>query len=76
LTEEDIARILDSENAEFKSLEEQHRGLEEKLAEIDSRIYLSADDEMERKKIQKLKLLKKDRMAELIREYKKTMSNN
>ncbi len=76
MTEEDIARILDRENTEFKSLEEQHRGLEEKLAEIDSRIYLSADDEMERKKIQKLKLLKKDRMAELVREYKKTMSNN
>lgn len=76
MTEEEIVRILVSENTEFKALGEQHRSLEEQLAEFDSRRYLSPDEEMERKRIQKLKLLKKDRMAELIREFKRNMSNN
>lgn len=75
MKEEEIAEILKRENEEFKRLVEEHRNLDNMLSEIDRKPYLTAEEEIERKRIQKLKLNKKDRMAELIREYKKRHSN-
>ncbi len=75
MNEEEIKDLLRRENEEFKKLDEEHKSLKGLLAEIDRKVYLSSDEEMERKKLQKLKLSKKDRMAELIREYRKSHSN-
>lgn len=75
LKEQEIAEILFRENEEYKKLGEEHRSLDKMLAEIDKKIYLTAEEEIERKRIQKLKLSKKDRMAELIREYKKNIQS-
>ncbi len=75
MKEQEIIENLKKENEEFKKLMEEHHSLEGLLAEMDKKIYLTAEEEMERKKVQKQKLLKKDRMAELIREYKKSHSN-
>lgn len=75
MTEQEIIEFLRRENEEFKKLNDEHKNLEHLLAEIDKKVYLNSDEEIERKKIQKLKLLKKDRMAELVREYKKSHSN-
>jgi len=71
LKENEIVEFLKKENEEFRKLSEEHRSLDGLLSEIDSKRYLSAEEEVERKRIQKQKLLKKDRMAELVREYKK-----
>ncbi len=71
MKEEEIIEVLKKENEEFKKLSEEHRKLEKLLGEIDSKRFLTAEEEFERKKIQKQKLLKKDKMAVLIREYKK-----
>ena len=71
MNEQEIVELLRKENEEFKKLSEEHRNLDGLLAEIDHKRYLSAEEEVERKRIQKLKLLRKDRMAEMIREYKK-----
>jgi len=76
LKEQEIAETLKKENEEFRRLSEEHRNLDSLLAEIDSKRYLTPEEELERKRIQKLKLLRKDRMAEMIREYKKTGSIN
>jgi uncharacterized protein YdcH (DUF465 family) len=73
LKEQEIVDQLKKENEEFKKLSEEHRNLDGLLAEIDNKRYLSPEEEVERKRIQKLKLLRKDRMAELIREYKKVV---
>ncbi|NWF51727.1 MAG: DUF465 domain-containing protein [Nitrospirae bacterium] len=75
MQEEEIAELLKKENEEFKKLTEEHRTLEELLAKIDSKRYLTPEEELERKKIQKQKLLKKDRMAALVREYKRIHAN-
>jgi len=75
LNDEEIKELLRRENEEFKKLDEEHRSLKALLTEIDRKVYLSADEEMERKRLQKLKLNKKDRMAELMREYRKSHSN-
>jgi len=76
LKEEEIIEVLKKENEEFRKLSEEHGKLEKLLGEIDSKRYLTAEEEFERKKIQKQKLLKKDKMAVLIREYRKGHSNN
>lgn len=75
MKEEEIVEILKRENEEFRRLAEEHRNLDNMLSEIDKKLYLTPDEEIERKRIQKLKLHKKDRMAELIREYKRRYSN-
>lgn len=70
MKESEIVEILRNESDEFKKIEEEHRKLEESLEEINKKKYLTADEEIEKKKIQKQKLQFKDRMAELIRAYK------
>ena len=73
MKEQEIVDQLKKENEEFKKLSEEHRNLDGLLIEIDNKRYLTTEEEVERKRIQKLKLLRKDRMAELIREYKKVV---
>jgi uncharacterized protein YdcH (DUF465 family) len=76
LKEQELVEFLKNENEEFRKLSEEHRNLDEFLVEIDSRRYLTPGEEIERKNIQKQKLLLKDRMAELIRKYKESYSIN
>lgn len=76
MKEQQIADVLEKENEEFRKLGEEHKNLEEILAEMNNKVYLTSEEEIEKKRIQKLKLIKKDRMAELVREYKKSHSTN
>ena len=76
MKENEIVELLKNEDEEFRKLSEEHRSLDVLLAEMDGKRYLTPEEEFERKKIQKQKLLKKDRMAELVREYKKIHSTN
>lgn len=71
MKESEIVEILKKESEEFKKLETEHRNLKMTLAEINKKRFHSTDEEMERKKMQKKKLQMKDRMAEMIRKYKK-----
>ena len=75
MTEEQIAEILKRENEEYQKLSLEHKELKTLLEEINKKHYLTPEEEFEKKKKQKEKLLKKDRMAEMIREYKKTHNN-
>jgi len=74
LKENDVVEILKKDNEEFRKLTEEHKSLDLLLSEIDSKRYLTPEEEIERKNIQKQKLFKKDRMAELVREYRKSHS--
>jgi len=70
VTDEEIAKVLAEENDEYKAIGDEHRNLKDKLGEFKSKVYLTPEEELEKKNFQKLKLAKKDRMAEMIREYK------
>ncbi len=72
--ESDVIDYLSRENGEYKKLKEEHRRLEEALVEIMKKRHQTEDDEIEKKKIKKEKLLKKDRMAEIIRKYKEQLN--
>ena len=68
--EEVLVARLRTENPEFQKWEEEHHRLESTLESIDSHVYLTPEEEMERKRIQKLKLAVKDKMMDMIRRYK------
>ena len=55
-------------NLEFKSLEEEHLGLEKELSGLLRRRTLTPEEELQKKGIQKRKLAIKDRMEEILRE--------
>jgi uncharacterized protein YdcH (DUF465 family) len=54
---------------EFRSLFKEHQTLEAQLDELSRRKYLNTDEEIERKRIQKVKLQGKDRMEEILRRH-------
>ncbi len=57
---------LIEKNPEFRNLVHEHRMLDDKLKEYDRKVYLTPDEEIERKKLQKLKLAKKDQIARML----------
>jgi uncharacterized protein YdcH (DUF465 family) len=63
--EQAIVSLLDRD-PELKKFYEEHREFEKKLAEYQHKHYLTPDEEVEMKKIQKLKLVGKDRMMEIL----------
>ncbi|NTU60053.1 MAG: DUF465 domain-containing protein [Deltaproteobacteria bacterium] len=69
--EDAIARVLAEESEAFRAELEAHRRYEEILAQLVLRPRLSADEEIEKRKIQKLKLAGKDRMARMILAYRR-----
>jgi len=70
VSEEALAARLRMENPEFQKWEEEHHMLESTLESIDSHVYLTPEEEVERKRIQKLKLATKDKMMDMIRRSK------
>ena len=65
---EEVARErLRMENPEFKKWEEEHESLEQALETFEAHRYLTPEQEVERKRVQKLKLAAKDRMMEIVR---------
>jgi uncharacterized protein YdcH (DUF465 family) len=72
LSESRIADLLRQSNSEFRELEESHHRLDTELGELQRRHVLTPQEELLKKQIQKEKLVKKDKMAELIRLYRQS----
>ncbi len=68
--EEVLVAKLRVEDSEYQKWEQEHRKLEDSLTSFEAHRYLTPEEEMERKRIQKLKLAAKDRMMEIIRRSK------
>ncbi len=68
--DQDLIQRLTEENPRFRKLHEEHLFFEKKLQEYEELTYLSADEDLERKKIQKLKLAGKDEMESILREFR------
>jgi len=61
-------------NPEFRQLLEEHLLYERQLEEFHKLRYLSSEQELEKKRVQKIKLRGKDRMAELLKEHKSRLN--
>ena len=69
-TEVKIIMPLLDKDPELKRYYEEHLELEIKLQSYQNRSYLTPDEEMEEKKLQKLKLVGKDKMMEILSKYR------
>ncbi len=61
-----LRKRLIEEDPEFKRLMEEHVKFEKMLEEFNERTHLTPAEEVERKKIQKLKLSGKDKMEQIL----------
>jgi uncharacterized protein len=67
--EQVIVSLLDKD-PELKKYYDEHQELEKKLAEFHHKHHLSADEEIEMKRIQKLKLIGKDKMMAILGKHR------
>jgi len=60
---------IKQDNAEFRHLLEEHQAYEAQLATYNDLRFMTSAQEIERKRLQKLKLQGKDRMLAILRQY-------
>lgn len=70
LKDETIVEQLRQSNPEFRELEVSHHRLDLELNELQKRHVLTPAEELEKKRMQKEKLVKKDKLADFIRLYR------
>ena len=68
--DQELIVTLIARDAELKDKWEEHLMLEGQLAELQKRLHLSTDEEVEKKRLQKLKLAGKDRIMEILSKYR------
>ena len=66
--DESLVQQLFEENPRFRRLYEEHQILEKDLQRLTAKDYLSTEDELEKKRVQKLKLAGKDEMEIIYRQ--------
>jgi len=66
---EDLIAKATNENKEFRSLYLEHLELEKKLSELNKSKFLTTERDIEKKRLQKIKLSGKDRMAKILKQY-------
>ncbi|MCD6138452.1 MAG: DUF465 domain-containing protein [Deltaproteobacteria bacterium] len=65
-----IARLV-TENDSLKKYVQQHQEYESQLEEYNSRLHLTSEEWMERKKIQKLKLAVRDKIERILAQHRR-----
>jgi hypothetical protein len=68
--EEDLIRSLLDRDAELRRHYEEHLEYERQLEQMRRKHHLTPDEEVEQKRIQKMKLAGKDRLMEIVRRYR------
>lgn len=66
-----IVSLLDRD-PELKQYYEEHQELEKKLDEYQHKLHLSSEEEVEKKRLQKMKLAGKDKMMEILGRHRHT----
>ena len=70
ISEESVIVSLLDKDPELKKYYDEHLALEKQLAAFQHKGHLSADEEIEMKRIQKIKLNGKDKMMELLSKHR------
>ncbi|MBN2428979.1 MAG: DUF465 domain-containing protein [Deltaproteobacteria bacterium] len=65
---EKLVQLLMEENPRYRKLYEEHLFFEKELERFNQKRFLIPEEEIERKKLQKLKLAGKDEMEQILRE--------
>jgi len=67
---QDLKNLLLETNDEYRQLASQHHELDERLVTLESKPYLSDDEQLEEVTLKKRKLHLKDRMEAILRDYR------
>ena len=65
---------VQGENEEFKKLYQEHMELKHRVEELNKMSFLTPEQELEKKTVQKQKLKGKDRMSQIIEQYQASLS--
>ena len=68
--DEELIEQLIPENEELQRLVKEHKAFEAQLAEFNRRLYLSDEENREKKRVQKLKLAGRDRIEQILKDYR------
>ena len=74
MDEKILIEDLKQMNPEFRQLLEEHLQYEQQLDVFNKLRYLTSEQELEKKRVQKIKLRGKDRMAEILKEHKSRLN--
>ena len=66
----ELVQKVISSDPELKRHMDEHEGFERRLVELNRLLYLTPEEEMERKRIQKLKLAGRDRIEAILAKYR------
>ncbi len=64
--DEELIQQLLTRDDELRTTYQRHQELKRKLETFRNKLYLTGDEELEKKRIQKLKLASKDRIMEIL----------
>ena len=68
--DKELILSLVDRDPDLKRFYDEHVQLEKRLAQINHKGFLNQDEEVERKRLQKVKLAGKDRMMEILNKYR------
>ena len=68
--EEELIQQLLAHDNELRTLYLEHQELKQKLEAFRNKLYLTPEEELEKKRIQKLKLASKDRLMEVLHRHR------
>ena len=71
---EDLKHLLIETNQEFRELASKHHSLDGRLQELETKHYLSDDEQFEEVSLKKRKLQVKDQMELILRNFRTTSS--
>lgn len=74
MDENALIEHLKQTHAEFRQLMDEHLQYERQLEAFNQLRYLTSEQELEKKRVQKTKLRGKDRMAEILKEHKSRLN--
>jgi uncharacterized protein YdcH (DUF465 family) len=72
----ELIEQLMPQHQELKTLMAEHRALEEELQKYQAKRFLTPAEEVEKKRIQKVKLAGKDRIEQILAEYQRKQSGS
>ena len=76
IKDDDLIQELAKESKELKLHLEKHEGYDSRIVELNRRRFLTPREELQKRELQKLKLVEKDRIENLVRETLENRGKN
>ena len=71
ISEAKLQEQLLKENVEYRRLVDEHQSYDHQLEDLSNKHYLSEEEQLQEKTLKKKKLMLKDQMYSMVREYRK-----